>query len=97
MGDPNIYLGYKLKKTRLANGVEAWGMSISKYVNQAVKNCASHLTKKFAKKYRIPARADNLFPTDYCANTDITEPLTPEYASFFQHLIGVLNSMVELG
>jgi hypothetical protein len=39
VGDPDIYLGTKLKQTRLPNGVWAWGLSPSKYVAQAVKNC----------------------------------------------------------
>ena len=51
----------------------------------------------FDGKYRIPTRADNPFPTNYCADTDITEPLTPEYSSFYQHLIGVMWWMVEQG
>ena len=62
-----------------------------------MKNCASHLFKKFDRKYWIPTRADNPFTTDYCANTDVTEPLTPEFASFYQHLIGVMRWMVEQG
>ncbi len=36
VGDPDIYLGTKLKETRLPNGVMAWGLSPSKYVVQAV-------------------------------------------------------------
>jgi hypothetical protein len=39
VGDSDIYLGAKLKETQLPNGIYAWGMSPSKYVNQAVKNC----------------------------------------------------------
>jgi hypothetical protein len=46
MGNPDIYLGAKLKETRLPNGVMAWGLSSSKYVVQAVKNCQLHLTEK---------------------------------------------------
>jgi hypothetical protein len=38
VGDPDIYLGAKLKETQLLNGIYAWGMSPSKYVDQAVKN-----------------------------------------------------------
>ncbi len=97
MGDPDIYLGAQLAKTKLANGVWAWGLSPSRYVNQAVKNCASHLYDKFDGKYRLPKRADNPFPTDYCAETNVTEPLTPELASFYQHLICVMRWMVEQG
>ena len=62
-----------------------------------MNNCASHLSEKFDGKYRIPKRADNPFPTDYCAETDVSDPLTPEAASFYKHLIGVMRWMVELG
>jgi hypothetical protein len=95
VGDPDIYLGAKLAKTRLTNGVLAWALSPSRYVNQAVKNCSSHLSEKFDKKYCLPKRADNPFPNDYYPENDITEPLTPEFASFYQHLIGVMRWMVE--
>ena len=62
-----------------------------------MKNYVSHLTNKFDGKYRIPTCIDNPFPADYCANTNVTEPLTPEYASFYQHIIGVMRWMVEQG
>jgi hypothetical protein len=65
MGDLDIYLGAKLKQTQLPNGVMAWGLSPSKYIVQAVKNCQLHLTEKLNEKYLIPARADNPFPVDY--------------------------------
>jgi hypothetical protein len=42
VGDLDIYLGAKLKQTRLPNGIWAWGLSPSKYVAQAVKNCKFH-------------------------------------------------------
>jgi hypothetical protein len=32
VGDPDIYLGAKLKQTRLPNGVMVWGLSPSKYI-----------------------------------------------------------------
>jgi hypothetical protein len=54
VGDPDIYLGAKLKLTQLPNGVMAWGLSPSKYVIQAVKNCQLHLTDKLNWKYAIP-------------------------------------------
>ncbi len=37
VGDPDIYLGAKLKQTRLPNGVMVWRLSPSKYVVQADK------------------------------------------------------------
>lgn len=97
VGDPDIYLGAKLKETQLPNGIYAWGLSPSKYVNQAVKNCQTHLTEKLNDKYKIPTRADNPFATDYCTDSDVSEPLDDECSSFFQHLIGVMRWMVELG
>jgi hypothetical protein len=97
VGEPDIYLGTKLRQTRITNGVWAWRLSPSRYVHQAVKNCVSHLTDKFDGKYRIPKRADNPFPTEYCANTDVAKPLTTEFASFYQHLISVMRWMVEQG
>jgi hypothetical protein len=97
VGDPDIYLGAKLKETQLPNGIWAWGISPSKYVTQAVQNCQSHLTQKLNERYKIPAKADNPFACDYCPNTDMTDPLDPECASFIQHLIGVMHWMVELG
>jgi hypothetical protein len=75
----------------------AWRLSPSKYVAQAIKNCQLHLTEKLSRKYSIPARADNLFPVDYVPSTDLSDILDPECSSFYQHLIGVMRWMVELG
>ena len=38
IGDPDIYLGAKLRKVQLDNGVFAWGMSPAKYVQEVVRN-----------------------------------------------------------
>jgi hypothetical protein len=54
VGDPDIYLGAKLKMTRLDNGIWAWRLSPSKYVAQAVKNCAKHLTDKLHNCFCLP-------------------------------------------
>ncbi len=70
--DPDIYLSNKLKQTRLPNGVMAWGLILSKYVVQAVKNCQLHLTENLNRKHSIPARADNPFPVDYDPSTDLS-------------------------
>ncbi len=43
-------------------------------------------------------RADNQFPVDYDHLTDLySDLLDAECASFYQHLIGVMRLMVELG
>ncbi len=97
VGDPGIYLGAKLHQTHLKNSIWAWGVSPSKYVAQAVKNCEQHLLKKLGNCYQLPSKADNPFPMDYCPEMDISNPLDPECSSFYQHLIGVMWWMVELG
>ncbi len=91
VGNPDIYLGAKLKETQLPNGVMAWGLSPPKYVVQAVKNCQLHLTEKLAGRYSIPARADNPFPVDYDPSTDLSDIFDPDCSSFYQHLIGVMR------
>ena len=45
VGDPNIYLGAKLRKTDLNNGVVTWLILPSKYVQEAVKNVKDHFKK----------------------------------------------------
>jgi hypothetical protein len=61
------------------------------------KKCSKHLTDKLNNRFRLPQRADNPFPYDYCPELDLSEPLDPECSSFYQHLIGVMRWMVELG
>jgi len=55
VGDPDIYHGAKLWQTRLPNDVWAWGLSPSKYVAHAVKNCQTHLTEKLHDRYQLPS------------------------------------------
>ncbi len=77
VGDPDINLGAKLKMTQLENGIWAWGLSPSKYVTQAVKNCAKHLIDKLNNCFCLPQWADNPFPSD-CPELDLSDPLDPE-------------------
>jgi hypothetical protein len=83
--------------TQLDNGIWAWGLGPSKYVAQAVRNCVKHLTDKLNNCFCLPQRADNPFLYDYNLELDLSEPLDPECSSFYQHLIGVMRWMVELG
>ncbi len=74
-----------------------WGLSPSKYTVQAFKNCQLHLTDKINGRYSIPTRADNPFLVDYDPSTDLSDIWDPDFSSFYQHLIGVMRWMVELG
>ena len=73
--DPDIYLGAKLRWSHLKYVLGAWGLSPSKYVAQAVKNCEKHLIDKLNNCYKLPSWADNQFPLDYCLKMDTSDPL----------------------
>ena len=59
IGDPDSYLGAKLKYTCAENGVCCWTLSPSKYVQEACKNCETFLKNNFDGKYSLPKMADN--------------------------------------
>ena len=96
-GEPDIYLGAKLKLMQLENGVWAWGLSPSKYVQEAVKNCKQFVTDNLPKFYKLTKNAPNPFPTDYHPGRDTTPELDPELASYYQSLMGIFRWMIELG
>ena len=58
---------------------------------------ARHLSGKLTGKYSLPLQAKNPFPFDGSPELDASDPLDPEALSFYQHLIGVMHWMVELG
>ena len=43
IGDPDIYLGAKVKQMELPNGVKVWALSSSKYIQEAVQNCDEYM------------------------------------------------------
>ena len=96
VGDPDMYLGAKLRKTVLPNGVEAWATSPSKYVQEAVKNVESHLSKE-KDGMKLDKRASAPFMRDYKPELDMSPELGPTEASYYQSQIGVLQWMVEIG
>ena len=53
VGDPEMYPGAKLSKVKMSNGVWAWAISLSKYVQEAVNNCQQFLRNKFDDKYKL--------------------------------------------
>jgi len=96
IADPDMYLGNKLKPTTLENGVVAWGMSSSKYVQEAMANVERYLDSHDIGK-ALKKRAPGPWPTAYEPELDTSDELDPENATFYQHLIGVMHWIVELG
>ena len=94
IGDPDFYLGSKLKRMILPDGVVAWGMSSSKYVQEAVKNVEEHLSKRdmtLKRNTRAP------FLTGYIPELDVSSVLSPSDANYYQSQVRILRWMVELG
>jgi hypothetical protein len=80
---PAFYLGAKLKKTVLPNGVIACGMSSSKYVQSAVHNVQEYLAalpgnRRLLKKALVP------FAGGYKPDLDDSPEMDPIKANFFQ-------------
>ena len=51
--DPNIYLGAKLRKVVLENGVEAWATSELKYVKEPL--CSGALGERYMAERYLPS------------------------------------------
>ena len=94
IGDPTFYLGAKLRKVTLENGVVAWGLSSSKYVLDAVSNVKEYITKEGCK---LPSRAATPLAADYRPELDTSTQLGHDKASYFASQIGILRWCVELG
>jgi hypothetical protein len=93
---PTFYLVAKLNNNVLPNGVVAWGVIYSKYVQSAVQNVQDYLTslpgdKKLLKKTSGP------FPGGYKPEFDESPELDPTRANFYQSQIDILRWCVELG
>ena len=95
IGDPDIYLGAKLRPVKLSNGVTAWGFSPSKYVQEAVHNVEEYIKQNMDRK--LPARHSGPWPTGYTPEDDESDELDPKTANYYQSVCGVLHWILELG
>ena len=94
LGPPNIYLGNKVTKVYLENGVSAWAFSSSQYVQNAVASVETYLR---SVNKSLPKQAPAPFTADYRPEIDISPVLNAYESSYFQSLIGILRWIVELG
>ena len=67
---PDHYLGGKVRKVQLENGVHAWAFSSSQYVQTAVKNVEAYLMTEDSKHWKMPNKADTPLTTTYRPELD---------------------------
>lgn len=94
VGPPKIYLGGKLSQVLLPNGVEAWAISASQYVQEAVGIVERHLKERnmcLSRDTHAPMKSG------YRPELDDTELLKDDDASHFASMIGMLRWIVEMG
>ena len=97
IGPQDHYLGGKVRKVQLENGVNAWAFSSSQYAQTAVKNVEAYLDSQDSKHWKMPSKADAPLTTTYRPELDVSRELNVADAAYYQSLIGVLRWIVELG
>jgi hypothetical protein len=93
---PYFYLGAKLRRKRLLNGVLAWSMSSSKYIQVAVQNVKDYVNLTCPGQ-GLPKHASGPFLSGYTLELDMSAELNDKDASFYQSQISVLCWCIELG
>jgi hypothetical protein len=91
-----FYLGAKLNNTVLPNGVVAWGMISSKYMQSAVQNDQDFMAV-LPGDQKLLKKASGPFAGSYRPELDESPELDPIIASLYQSQIGILRWCVEFG
>ena len=91
-----MYWGTKFKCMQLHNGIWAWSMSPSKYIQEAVIICKEYVARHLSNEYRLPKRAYNPIKSDYSPKLDVSTVLGPEEASYCKSMIRVMRWMIEM-
>ena len=94
IGEPRIYLGAKLSQVDLPNGVSAWALSTSQYIQEAAKNVEAHLNRK---GLLLRKGTNSPLSNGYRPECDASPELDLEDASYYSSLIGMLRWIVEMG
>jgi hypothetical protein len=74
--------------------MEAWAMSSSKYVQEAIKNDKRWLAER---EQKLPTQCSMPLPASYRPELDISPELDVADANYYQSVIGILRWAVELG
>jgi hypothetical protein len=89
-------LGVKLKNTVLPNGVVAWSMKSSKYVQSSVQNVQYYLAT-LPEDQKLLKKASGPFAGGYKPELDDIPELDSTRAKLYQSQIEIMRWCVELG
>jgi hypothetical protein len=67
-----MYLGAKLKRNTSEDGTLAWGLSLAKYIQHAVRNVNTYFKNNLVGKFSLPNVAEILFLCDYIPKEDVS-------------------------
>ena len=77
---PRLYLGGKISQVQLPNGVIAYALSMSQYVQEAIKNIERIIKQR---GLTLNKKAQTPFTTDYIPEIDGSEILNDEDATYY--------------
>lgn len=96
MKPPELYLGANISKMQTPDGREIWTTSPKTYVQNSIK-VVQQLLDEDGEGYVLKSNIKNPFPTGYKPEIDVTDELTPNLASRYMQLVGILRWAVEIG
>ena len=94
IGPPSIYLGNKVSKLAMENGVKCWIFSYSHYVQTSVNNAEIYLRRS---NKSISRKASTIFTTDFRPGIDISKEISPGEVTYYQSMIRIMHWIIELG
>ena len=96
VGPPTVYLGGRVRKVQLGNGVWAWSFSSSQYIQSAIKNVEEYIGKPENSHLKILSKAETPLTTSYRPELDVSPELMPRDSAYYHSLIVILQWIVEL-
>ena len=88
IGPPEIYLGGKVTKNSMSNGIECYTYSASQYIQNAGENVEEYL---HGKGMKLMTKARSPLSNDYRPELDVSPELDVDEASYYHSLIGMLR------
>ena len=97
VGEPDIYLVSKVRLIKLENGVWAWELNPSQYVQESCRNVHNDVKDNLCGIWKSPKQAPNPFAMGYTPEFYASTVLDTSLASYYKSQKGFLIWMVELG